>query len=174
MRAVRKLLLFILIAIAVSAGLAAGTFYAAGPARVWAQFGPADLGDIDFATLKRRDVPNDALACRMEFCAARYDVEPPEFSKPADELYRIAQAAVASEPRLEKVAAADARQTLRYIQRSRIMGFPDTINVKVVPLPDGGSTVLLYSRSQLGRGDMGVNRARIERWLGLIVQEARR
>jgi len=41
-----------------------------------------------------------------------------------------------------------------------------------VALPDGGSTVLIYSRSQLGRGDLGVNRARIERWIGLISNAA--
>ena len=52
------------------------------------------------------------------------------------------------------------------------MGFPDTINVKVMPVPDGGSTVLLYSRSKLGHSDMGVNRARLERWIGLIEEAA--
>jgi uncharacterized protein (DUF1499 family) len=28
--------------------------------------------------------------------------------------------------------------------------------------------VAIYSRSQLGNGDMGVNKARIERWLGKL------
>jgi uncharacterized protein (DUF1499 family) len=70
--------------------------------------------------------------------------------------------------------AGDAAQgTLRYVQRSRVLRFPDTINVKVAALPGGGSTVLIYSRSQLGRSDLGVNRARIERWIGLIVAAAR-
>jgi uncharacterized protein (DUF1499 family) len=40
--------------------------------------------------------------------------------------------------------------------------------VQVIGPDTGPSTVLLYSRSQLGRGDFGVNRARIERWIGLI------
>ena len=75
--------------------------------------------------------------------------------------------AVAGEPGLEKVASDETQGTLRYVQRSRLMRYPDTINVKVVALPDGGSTVLIYSRSQLGRSDMGVNRARIERWISL-------
>jgi uncharacterized protein (DUF1499 family) len=34
--------------------------------------------------------------------------------------------------------------------------------------------VLIYSRSQLGKRDMGVNRARVERWIGLIERAANR
>ena len=54
------------------------------------------------------------------------------------------------------------------------MGFPDTINVKVVPDGDGRTAVLIYSRSQLGKADMGVNLARVKRWADLIVTEARK
>jgi uncharacterized protein (DUF1499 family) len=42
-----------------------------------------------------------------------------------------------------------------------------------MPAPEGGSVVLLYSRSKLGRSDMGVNRARVERWIGLIEAAAK-
>ena len=135
---------------------------------MWERFGPADLGDVDFATLQRRDTPNDALACRPEFCGARPDIEAPVFARDVPEIVRAVETAVKGEPGLEKVSSDDAQGTLRYVQRSRLMRFPDTINVQVVALPDGGSTVLIYSRSQLGRSDLGVNRARIERWIGLL------
>jgi uncharacterized protein (DUF1499 family) len=170
----RRALISIPVVIAVGTALAAGIFYAIGPDRVWAQFGAADLGDVDFASLKRRDTPNDALACRPEFCAAMHEVEAPASTLPPDELYRIVQNAVSAEPRLEKVGGDPAQGTLRYVQRSRVMRFPDTINVKVTALPAGGSTVLLYSRSLLGKGDMGVNRARILRWIGLIEAAAQK
>ena len=78
------------------------------------------------------------------------------------------QQAVAMEPRLEKVDASAAQGTLRYVQRSEVMAFPDTINIKVAPMADGGSAVLIYSRSQIGKGDMGVNLARVKRWAELI------
>jgi len=48
------------------------------------------------------------------------------------------------------------------------MRFPDTINVKVVPAADGSTAVLIYSRSQIDKGDMGVNLARVKRWAELI------
>ena len=140
----------------------------------WPRFGTADLGAVDFSTLQRRDTPNDALACTPEFCAATADIAAPVFLRPPGEVFRAVEAALAGEPRLDRVAAEEGQGMLRYVQRSRILGFPDTIDVKVVPVAEGGSAVLLYSRSKLGRSDMGVNRARIVRWIGLIEATAQK
>jgi uncharacterized protein (DUF1499 family) len=58
---------------------------------------------------------------------------------------------------------------ITYVQRSRIIGFPDYITVKAVPmetgLPEAGAGLIVYSRSRYGYGDFGVNRARVEAWL---------
>lgn len=72
---------------------------------------------------------------------------------------------MAAEPRVERLAVDEETLTERWVQRSRVMRFPDTVNVRFVDLGEGRSTLALYSRSQLGSDDMGVNRARIERWL---------
>lgn len=154
-----------------AAVLFAAAFVVLGPERIWAQFGPADLGDVDFATLQRRPSPNDALACLPQFCAAKADVAAPVFTKPFGDVFRAIEDAVVHEPRLEEVSADAGQGTLRFVQRSRLMGFPDTINVKVLPTTDGGSAVLIYSRSLIGKGDMGVNRQRVERWVKLIESE---
>jgi uncharacterized protein (DUF1499 family) len=153
---------------------AAGTiaFFAIGPERVWSAFGPADLGPVDFATLKRRDTANDALACRPELCTAKADMEAPVIPLTPEELFPIVSDALTGEPRLEQIGSDAAQGTLRFVQRSPLMRFPDTIDVKLVPSAEGGTVVLIYSRSQLGREDMGVNRERIERWVGLIVEGA--
>jgi hypothetical protein len=160
----------ILITALVLAGAAA--FFILGPERLWAQFGPADLGDVDFATLVRRDTPNDALACLPAFCTARADVPAPVIARPFGDVFLAVQDAVVHEPGLEQVDADAAQGTLRFVQRSKLMGFPDTINVKVVPTAEGGSAVLIYSRSQLGKDDMGVNLARVKRWAELIRKAA--
>ena len=154
--------------------LATAAFFILGPERLWSQFGPSDLGDVDFATLVRRDTPNDALACLPEFCAAKADLSSPVIARPFGDVFLAVQDAVVHEPGPEQVAADAAQGTLRFVQRSRLMGFPDTINVKVVPVADGGSAVLIYSRSQLGKEDMGVNLARVKRWVDLIVTAARK
>lgn len=161
--------------IILAVAFAAGAYLLIGPERIWVrQYGPADTGDVDFATLVRRDTPNDALACWEGVCAAKADIAAPVFPIPADELFQLVQNAVGDEPRLTLMAKEREQGVLRYVQRSRILRFPDTINLKVAALPDGRSTVLVYSRSQIGRSDLGVNRARIERWTGLIAEAAMR
>lgn len=166
--AMRRILFWAAALLAGSFLAAAAVLLTAGPERLWETFGPADLGDVDFATLQRRDTPNEALACLPEFCAAEADMPALITAKPSGDLFLSIQQALAQEPGVAQVDADAGQGTLRYVQRSRLLGFPDTINVKVVPALDGGSAVLLYSRSQIGRGDMGVNRARLERWIELI------
>ncbi len=171
MRRFLKLLAALVVALIIAF---AAAFFILGPERLWAQFGPADLGDVDFATLVRRDTPNDALACLPQYCAAKADVPAPVIGRPFGDVFLAVQDAVVHEPGLEQVDADSGQGTLRFVQRSKIMGFPDTVNVKVVATPDGASAVLIYSRSQLGKGDMGVNLARVKRWIDLIVTTARK
>lgn len=159
-----KLLKILLLAVA----LTAAAFLVIGPERFWAAFGPADLGEVDFATLARRATPNDALACLPAFCAAKADVPAPVFEQPFGDVFLAIQDAVVHEPGLEQVDADAAAGTLRFVQRSRLLGFPDTINVKVMPAEGGGTAVLIYSRSQIGRSDLGVNLERVKRWIGLL------
>lgn len=139
-----------------------------GSDRFWRFVGDPDLGPVTFETLRRRSTPNDALACPAGFCAAHGDLTPPLYTVPARQLQAAFATMIASEPRVVRVAADDATMTERYVQRTRWLGFPDTIAVQFLDRPDGTSTLALYSRSQFGVGDLGVNRARIERWLGRL------
>ncbi len=65
-------------------------------------------------------------------------------------------------------------ETLRLVlvQRSAFFRFPDTITLQVFPLPDGGSTLAVYSQSNYGHGDFGVNKDRVRDWIGLIDAQA--
>jgi len=54
------------------------------------------------------------------------------------------------------------------VQHTRLMRFPDTIDLEVFPAGEGQSTLAIYSRSLIGRKDFGVNRARITRWLAAL------
>jgi uncharacterized protein (DUF1499 family) len=146
-------------------------FLIIGPARIWSLFGPADLGPVTFETLQRRSTPNDALACPPEVCSAKADIVPPVFAVSAAGLADAFDKAIASEPRLTLVETSERGASRRYIQRSRLFGFPDTIVVRFFERAGGHSTLALYSRSQLGKGDLGVNRARIERWLAELGRE---
>lgn len=145
-----------------------------GPEKVWRVFGDPDLGDVDFATLSRRASPNDALVCSPDVCPARADAVAPVYPVPARALFEAIPAALAAEARLEMVQDDPARLKRRYIQRTKLLGFPDTIVMQVIERPGGGSAVAMYSRSQLGFSDLGANRARLDRWLEKISLAAAR
>jgi uncharacterized protein (DUF1499 family) len=126
-----------------------------------------DTGRVDFATLARRPTRNDALVCPPGFCggakanweARIYDVAPREL---LDRVRRVALA----EPDTRTIDSdKDPDRVARFIQYSRRLRFPDTIDVEVIPVGDNKSTLAIYSRSLVGLGDAGVNRKRVERWL---------
>ncbi|WP_165820229.1 DUF1499 domain-containing protein [Microvirga sp. KLBC 81] len=146
----------------------------AGLDRFWQSiFGSPDLGAVDFKTLTRRKTPNDALTCPQDFCPnAKPDDEPPVFSLPATRLRVIVSEVVLSQPNtslLETSAEQD-----RFLVRTKLMRYPDTVVAQVIALDEGHSTLALYSRSQIGRSDFGVNRRRIERWLAALGMVAAR
>jgi uncharacterized protein (DUF1499 family) len=147
---------------------------AGGLERIYAAvFGPPDLGPVNFATLTRRRTPNDALACPEGFCgAAAVDLPSPAFPVPPERLRVIVADVAAAEPGVEQVGRDGLDD--RYVVRTRLMRFPDTVNVRIIDLTGGRSTLALYSRSQIGASDLGANKARIRRWLQRIEELASR
>lgn len=137
--------------------------------RIWDVFGPADLGPVDFSSLVRRTSPNDALAAPAGLGSAKVDVVPPVFAVDVARLKAAVAEAVAAEPRTVRVDTDGSDATTeRYVQRSALMGYPDTIVVRYIELPGNRSTLALYSRSKLGYSDLGANGARIVRWLDRV------
>ncbi|MDF1726654.1 MAG: DUF1499 domain-containing protein [Sulfitobacter sp.] len=74
---------------------------------------------------------------------------------------------------IDRVAQSDLNTTvlagsveegqITYVARSKWMGFPDYVTVT---LKEGSPQVLeIYSRLRFGSSDMGVNAARVKRWL---------
>jgi hypothetical protein len=133
-------------------------------------FGLPDMGPIDFETYRRGRRPNEALACPPGFCAnGAPDFDPGVFDIPDNELRRRFTAFVLAQPDVVPVYRSDAPgrpMQDRYVQRSRLMRYPDTINVRFIALGNTTSTLAIHSRSQIGYGDMGVNLARIRLWTG--------
>ncbi len=137
--------------------------------------GAPDLGAVDFETLVRRSRPNDALACPQDLCRiARPDIVPPLYPVSAERLREIVAGIAREDPETQIVYSARWEEQDRYVARTRLMRFPDTINVRIVPVAADASTIAIYSRSQIGYSDWGVNRKRIERWLDAIAARAGR
>lgn len=50
-----------------------------------------------------------------------------------------------------------------YVSRTKVMGFPDYTTAQ-----QDGDTLRIYGRLRFGRSDFGVNRNRVDGWLGQI------
>jgi uncharacterized protein (DUF1499 family) len=149
-------------------GYALWRAYEAGMDRAWQGFfGSPDLGPVDFAALVRRATPNDALACPPGLCPqAKPDIDVPIYPVPATRLRAIIAEAAACEPNTVLIHSTQTQD--RFLVRTRFMRFPDTVVAHVFARGEGRSTVALYSRSQIGRSDFGVNLRRLKRWLERI------
>lgn len=55
-----------------------------------------------------------------------------------------------------------------WIARSRLMRFPDYVTIRLEETAQG-TRVTALARARFGRSDMGVNAARLQRWIGVIV-----
>ena len=129
---------------------------------------PLDIGPVDWATLTRHRTPNDALVCPAGHCPnARADREPKIYPMPPDELLARLRRVAQSDPDTRELPGA-ASCAARFLQLTRLMRFPDTIDAEVLAVGANQSTVALYSRSLIGRKDFGVNRARLQRWLAAL------
>lgn len=136
--------------------------------------GPADLGPVDFRSLQPEPWPNHYLVCPADLCPP--DVvraDPPEFPVSAARLIELLDGIAVTEPRTERVDDGTRPLHARYVVRSRRLRFPDTVSVEALPLGGDRSTIAVYSRAQFGRDDLGVNEARVERWLMRLQERAR-
>ncbi|MBL4627430.1 MAG: DUF1499 domain-containing protein [Roseicyclus sp.] len=114
--------------------------------------------------------------------AADWHVDPEDVTAPGSrnfallagaEALRIDAPALSVAGRVQAIAEAEGAQVLAgsvaeghvtYIVRTRLMGFPDFISIRLVP-EDEMTRLHIFSRSRYGESDFGVNTARVQRWL---------
>lgn len=135
-------------------------------------FKVGDVPVVDFASLQRGPAPNQYLLCPAGLCAAETDGAAPVFDLPIDQLQAAWEQMVMDQPRVELLRRDLANMQLDYVQRSRLMHFPDLITVRFIAVDDAHATLAIYSRSVYGKGDFGVNRARIDDWLAKLKAKA--
>lgn len=117
---------------------------------VWVRLAPLNAADwhADPATLPDPATPNFA---RVD----RFSPLPPE--QVAASI--VAQAQAEGAERLVGDAMFGT-----WVARSRLMGYPDYVTIRLTPEGDG-TRIVAFSRARFGSGDAGVNRARLRRWL---------
>lgn len=120
-------------------------------ASAWARLAPSDPKYWHVFPHKPRDIDEAGGALRL--------VEAKEGD--LERLDRIIRA----EPRTTVLAGAVADGMVTYITRSAVFGFPDYTTVR-----QDGAELAIYGRLRMGYSDLGVNAARIDRWLALLAQ----
>ncbi|MEZ5833881.1 MAG: DUF1499 domain-containing protein [Dongiaceae bacterium] len=131
-------------------------------------FSIGDVPVIDFQTLQRGPNPNQYLLCPAKLCSAEADGTAPVFDLPIDQLQSAWSQMIADQPHVQLLRRDITNMQIDYVQRSRLLHFPDLITVRFVPVDDTHSTLAIYSRSIYGKGDFGVNRERIGTWIAKL------
>lgn len=117
---------------------------------------------VDPLTVVKPDTPN-AYLLRPH----GGDGPAPEFSMNPNMLAFAVQEMAAELPRTEFIYGSTGMRHMTFVARSRWLGLPDFITVKVLENGDG-SALAIYSRAQYGFSDLGVNRARVLRWVDVL------
>ena len=111
-------------------------------------------------------VPSDVTPPSSPNFALLVGTDAPVFTQSpdviADLLTNVAQDAGA-----KIIAGSPHSGHVSYVVRSRIMGFPDAISIRL--MPEGAGTKLeIFSRSRYGYSDLGVNAARVAAWIAAL------
>lgn len=121
---------------------------------------------VDPLEARRTGRPNDFLVLPPGMAGA--DAESPLFDATLPAMARRVDQMARSRPGVTRLAGSNEAGFITFVARSRLIGFPDYVSVKVMPQPDGQVALAIWSRSRFGHSDMGVNRARVEDWLARL------
>lgn len=81
-------------------------------------------------------------------------------TRPGPEVLADLDRLIRATPRTRVLAGSVQAGMVTYVTRSAVWGFPDLTTVTLE-----AGTLSIRGRARFGRGDLGVNRARIEGWL---------
>jgi hypothetical protein len=136
-----------LLAVAALAVLGAAVYFRLAPM-------PPERWHVDPAAVERPAASNYEL--RTGDAAPRIPLPPDEVAARLDAVARGEGAA--------SIAGDLAEGHATYVVRSRIMGFPDAVSIRLHAEGEG-TRVDIFSRSRFGESDLGVNAARVARWI---------
>lgn len=118
---------------------------------------------VSLAALERDPPRRSYLVAPNGYCrASAPDAEAPIFKSAPQTVYANAKSRLENDPGFEDVTADDGEHQIRAVAVTRVLRFKDDIIVEVLPADEGASTLVIYSRSRVGYGDLRTNRNRVE------------
>ena len=103
------------------------------------------------------------IVTTLNSALARLQVQGP----PSLGLERLDAIAMAT-PRTLRLAGTPQEGRITWVTRSAILGFPDYTTAEATATDGTTSELVIHARSRFGRGDMGVNAARLRDWLSKL------
>lgn len=125
----------------------------------------AVLSYIRFATADIDRLHHDPATAVSTGKPNEYRITSPVFDMTAPELSKMFDDFALAQPRVKRIAATLQDQMITYVQRTKIIGYPDYITIKAIPVGAKQSKLEIFSRSRFGYSDWGVNKGRIKGWL---------
>jgi uncharacterized protein (DUF1499 family) len=126
---------------------------------------------LDFSTLRRPKSPNTSLLAPQDLTLkARVDRPSPVFDVDPDQLFARAEAYVRSVKTFRAIETDAAERALKFVAVTPLLRFKDDVDMRVLPVPGDAtkSLVAIYSRSRVGRSDLGTNGRRIDAILAAL------
>jgi uncharacterized protein (DUF1499 family) len=133
--------------------------------------GTADAMQTDFETLRPPASPNWWLVAPQDLTPASPHAVPPVFPVPAEALRDAWLRMLAAQPRARVLGRSADGLQVEACQRTPVLRFTDLVSARFLPLGPEASTLAVYSRSQLGYWDVGVNARRVRLWLRALRKE---
>lgn len=153
----------ILLSLIALVGVTLIAFLLTGRERSWELIaGSPDTGPRDFSADQRSSTANDALACSPDLCSE------PDFEiaaideAPAIAIERLSQQLITSDPLARRIDDRKDPAKARFVTYSPLMRFPDILHLEARSMADGRTGWMAYAGAQLGKSDLGKNRARLE------------
>lgn len=132
---------------------------------------PVEVYHVDPLTAPTPETPNSFRVApvlegfdpvteeRVDLPAPVYEANPAIIAKALDEF-------ALRQPRTIRIAGTPEQGWMTYVQTSDRMRYPDYVSVLIMDIANEGlTTIAIFSRSRFGYGDLGVNEARVRRWL---------
>jgi len=126
------------------------------------------LGYVRFAPVNTDMLHKDPQTAASTGKPNEYRYTSTVFDMTADELIRLTDDFVQTQPRITRIAGGVDAKMITYVQRSALIGYPDYITIKAVTSGEDQSKLVMFSRSRFGYSDLGVNKMRIDHWISII------
>lgn len=127
----------------------------------------AGVWHVDPLTAPKPSTPNSYRVAPVD-AAVDADEEAPFYEMTSKELAARFDRIARESGRVDVVGGSPESGFVTYVQTSSVFAFPDYISVRFIEIDAQTSTLAVFSRSRLGKNDLGVNKTRVTNWLAQL------